>query len=83
MTVRIYISFNDIYNTTDSMAQLVARRIPVPKVGGSNPSGINVHIYITHDTLAEWLRRRPAKPLGSARAGSNPAGVDKCINIQQ
>ena len=27
------------------------------------------------DTLAEWLRRRPAKPLGSARAGSNPAGV--------
>ena len=29
----------------------------------------------TIDTLAEWLRRRPAKPLGSARAGSNPAGV--------
>ena len=28
------------------------------------------------DTLAEWLRRWPAKPLGSARAGSNPAGVD-------
>ena len=22
-----------------------------------------------------WLRRRPAKPLGVARAGSNPAGV--------
>ena len=29
------------------------------------------------DTLAEWLRRRPAKPLGYARAGSNPAGVEK------
>ena len=29
-----------------------------------------------HDTLAEWLRRQPAKLLGSARAGSNPAGVD-------
>lgn len=28
-----------------------------------------------HDTLAEWLRRQPAKLLGSARAGSNPAGV--------
>ena len=27
------------------------------------------------DTLAEWLRRRPAKPLGSARVGSNPTGV--------
>ena len=27
------------------------------------------------DTLAEWLRRRPAKPMGSTRAGSNPAGV--------
>ena len=27
------------------------------------------------DTLAEWLRRRPAKPMGSPRAGSNPAGV--------
>ena len=29
----------------------------------------------TMDTLAEWLRRRPAKPMGSTRAGSNPAGV--------
>ena len=27
------------------------------------------------DTLAEWLRRRPAKPMGSPRAGSNPTGV--------
>ena len=27
------------------------------------------------DTLAEWLRRRPAKPLGFARVGSNPTGV--------
>ena len=30
---------------------------------------------ILGDTLAEWLRRWPAKPLGSARAGSNPVGV--------
>ena len=28
------------------------------------------------DTLAEWLRRRPAKPVGSAREGSNPSGVE-------
>ena len=28
------------------------------------------------DTLAEWLRRQPAKPMGSPRVGSNPTGVD-------
>ena len=28
------------------------------------------------DTLAEWSRRRPAKPMGSPRVGSNPTGVD-------
>ena len=27
------------------------------------------------DTLAKWLRRRPAKPIGSPRVGSNPTGV--------
>jgi hypothetical protein len=27
------------------------------------------------DTLAEWLRRRPAKPMGSPRVGSDPTGV--------
>ena len=27
------------------------------------------------DTLAEWLRRRPAKPMRSPRVGSNPTGV--------
>ena len=29
----------------------------------------------TDDTLAERLRRRPAKPMGSPRVGSNPTGV--------
>ena len=29
-----------------------------------------------YDALAEWLRRRPAKPLGFARTGSNPVGVE-------
>ena len=28
------------------------------------------------DTLAERLRRRPAKPMGFPRVGSNPTGVD-------
>ena len=27
------------------------------------------------DTLAEWLRRWPAKSMGSPRMGSNPMGV--------
>ena len=31
---------------------------------------------MSSDTLAEWLRRRPAKPMGSPRVGSNPTGVD-------
>ena len=35
---------------------------------------------IINDTLAEWLRRWPAKPLGSARASSNLVGV-VCINL--
>ena len=31
---------------------------------------------IADDTLAERLRHRPAKPMGSPRVGSNPTGVD-------
>ena len=31
--------------------------------------------WISQDTLAEWLRRRPAKPMGSPCVGSNPTGV--------
>ena len=39
-----------------------------------------MHIYrqtsvSSMDTLAEWLRRWPAKPMGSPRVGSNPTGV--------
>jgi hypothetical protein len=37
---------------------------------GSNPTAI-IHNGVT---LAEWLRRWPAKPLCSARVGSNPSG---------
>ena len=32
-------------------------------------------LLLPTDTLAEWLRRRPAKPMGSPRVGSNPTGV--------
>ena len=34
------------------------------------------HAPTASDTLAERLRRRPAKPTGSPRVGSNPTGVD-------
>ena len=33
---------------------------------------------MAEDTLAERLRRRPAKPMGSPRVGSNPTGVVSC-----
>jgi hypothetical protein len=33
-------------------------------------------IHPWHDTLSEWLRRWTRNPLGSARRGSNPLGVD-------
>ena len=41
---------------------------------------VAVAMYVCHqserkDTLAEWLRRRPAKPMGSPRVGSTPTGV--------
>ena len=31
--------------------------------------------------LAEWLRRQPAKLMGSARVGSNPTGDDFLFNV--
>ena len=40
MHIYIHMYIDIIYIGYDSMAQLVARRIPVPKVGGSSPSGI-------------------------------------------
>ena len=33
--------------------------------------------------MAEWLRRWTANPLGSARAGSNPAGVVSGLSTAQ
>ena len=64
-----------------SMAQRIAHRTSNPGVAGSNPAGGVLFLYFVsfschqRDTLAEWLRRRPAKPLGFARVGSNPTGV--------
>ena len=33
------------------------------------------HDQNIRDTLAEWLRRRPAKPMWTPCVGSNPTGV--------
>jgi hypothetical protein len=33
------------------------------------------------DCLSEWLRRWTRNPLGHARAGSNPAAVDKVFDF--
>ena len=38
--------------------------------------------WLLRDTLAEWLRRRPTKPMGSPRVGSNPTGVVLSANFQ-
>ena len=60
---------------------------------GSNPTAVNLSygrkehnfrigfrtLYLI-DTVAEWLRRRPAKPMFSARVGSNPIGVVLFLN---
>ena len=39
-----------------------------------NRASILFYTFV-NDTLAEWLRRRPAKPMGSPCVGSNPTGV--------
>ena len=51
------------------VAQSVEHWSNKPTVAGSIP-------VTTSDTLAEWLRRQPAKLLGFSRTGSNPVGVE-------
>ena len=41
----------------------------------ANQSSLPESAGRAEDTLAERLRRRPAKPMGSPRVGSNPTGV--------
>ena len=36
-----------------------------------------------YDTVSEWLRRWTRNPLGSARRGSNPLGVDVAAPVPQ
>ena len=62
---------------------------------GSNPTAVNLSygrkehnfrigirtLYLI-DTVAEWLRRRPAKPMCSARVGSNPIGVECFLFVE-
>ena len=39
----------------EAMAQLAARRIPDPKVGGSNPSGLNLKEYIIYSVFIRYI----------------------------
>ena len=49
----------------------------VARHGQMSPgSGKQLTADCPEDTLAERLRRRPAKPMGSPRVGSNATGVD-------
>ena len=60
------------YETSDTAARAERNvRVDLPRdriVGGQSPS--------KHDTVSERLRRWTRNPLGSARRGSNPLGVD-------
>ena len=64
-------------------SSVVERGIADPAVAGSIPvapwTKFEEFIF-TADTLAEWLRRQPAKLVGSARTGSNPVGVDPDVD---
>ncbi len=48
---------------------------PPPGPDSSKDGTRSCHLQWCKDTLAERLRRRPAKPMGSPRVGSNPTGV--------
>ncbi len=48
---------------------------PPPGPDSSKDGTRSCHLQWCKDTLAERLRRRPAKPMGSPCVGSNPTGV--------
>ena len=54
-------------------------------VGANDAAFELTYIEGAKDTLAERLRRRPFKPMGSPRVGSNPTGVGfgKCNVVDQ
>ena len=70
---RISKSHNDHFTS----ARMVAANVNTANLYNQNHKNClsSVLKCLSSDTLAEWLRRRPAKPMGSPRAGSNPAGV--------
>ena len=72
-------SLRDLHHMTIHfmvMVCIVFKRIAdiIPEVLSAQPP--------SNDTLAERLRRRPAKPMVSPRVGSNPTGVD-AIQLRQ
>ena len=88
---RVEIAFAHAGNRTQGtsmgglyVATTLHARTQPERLGGahvfSRDCGRQRNVTLTHtthpdDTLAEWLRRRPAKPMGSPCVGSNPTGV--------
>ena len=59
-----------------AFSKSVGKTLPTPEASiAGNTKQIDFVADRTNDTLAERLRRRPAKPMGSPRVGSNPTGV--------
>ena len=48
---------------------------------GSSTAVDSIGICLAKDTVSEWLRRWTRNPLGSARRGSNPLGVDFILTL--
>lgn len=57
------------------MAQRQRFGFQTQRLGVQIPLGSRCN-FLCIDTVAEWLRRQPAKLMGFARVGSNPIGVD-------
>ena len=67
---------NDWWQLLDFVACFLVFCIALKQGTGPSSSPCNYFPLPTvKDTLAERLRRRPAKPMGSPRVGSNPTGV--------
>ena len=46
-----------------------------------DPDLESFHESVPYDTVSEWLRRWTRNPLGSARRGSNPLGVEFIVQF--
>ncbi len=63
-------------NRSNGSMRQTARKHAAPELRARNAApACQRRPLACNDTLTEWLRRLPAKPMGSPRAGSNHTGV--------